>query len=89
MVRARIIFEEIDNSIIEKFSIPKICRSGPVVVKQDTINNNESSNKTPNIDKVIVRIAIETMNNMKKIHARKIEISKILVNLFFLATEEG
>ena len=63
--------------------------SGPVVVKQDTINNNESSNKTPNMDKIIVRTARETINNIKKIHAIKIEISKLLVNLFFLATEDG
>ena len=71
MVRIRIIFGARDNSIIEKFSTPTNCKSGPVVVKQDTINNKASSNKIPNMDNTIVSVASETINNMKKTELAK------------------
>ena len=82
-------FEKIDNSVIKKSFSAIISVIGPVVVKQATASKIASSNRNSDTVRMIVKDAVLTINNMKKIHAMKTEIFMSLKRLFFTATEDG
>ena len=68
--------EKYDNSRNSEQSKPTNSVRGPVVVRVAIARTSASSNNNPNIERIIVTKAKLTMNNIKKIHAIKTEISK-------------
>ena len=82
-------FEKYDNSTNNEG--PKSTNSirGPVVVKVATAITSASSNNNPNIARIMVIKARLTMNNIKKIHAIKTEISRPFRLILEPAIDEG
>ena len=89
MLIAKTNFGIYDNSDTSEDSIPTTSASGPVVVRQATARTSASSNNIPNIARIIVTKAKLIINNIKKIHAIKTEISKVFWSQLGLANDEG
>ena len=83
------IFGKRDKSDNIEGSKPRTEIIGPVVVRQATAITTASSNNKPNIARIIVTEAKLTMNSIKKIHAIKTEILRLLSLTFVTGIEEG
>ena len=68
-------FEKYDNSTNNEGPTSTNSIRGPVVVRVATAITSASSNNSPNIERLIVIKARLTINNIKKTHAIKTEIS--------------
>ena len=89
MLAIKTSFASCDNSDTKRGSKSNIWIIGPVVVRQETARISASSNNIPNIARIIVTRAKLTTNNIKKIHAVKPEISRLVKLMFDLGIEEG
>ena len=89
MLAIKTSFASCDSSETIRGSKPKISIIGPVVVRHETARTSASSNNIPNIARIIVTKAKLTTNNIKKIHAVKPEISRLVNLMFDPGIEEG
>ena len=89
MLITKVNLDKYDNSRNSEQSKPTNSVRGPVVVRVAIARTSASSNNNPNIERIIVTKAKLTMNNIKKIHAIKTEISRLFRLVLDPAIEEG